>query len=356
MDILDNPKELVKYNKSKVIESIGSLASQIFKSWQDVSQMNLPRNYASCQNIVFCGMGGSNLSSELVRGVFGHEISVPFVLVRGYNIPKFANSKTLVVVCSYSGNTEETVECLNQAVKSKSKVFCLAAGGEILTLAQKYRLPFYQLPAKENPSGQPRYGLGLQLGAVMALFAKLKIIKFSEREMEEAVACIEEFNKTVDSQAVMAKNLAKQVAVKLQGRLPIMITAEFLVASGHILTNQINESAKNLAFNQVIPELNHHLMEGLDYPELIKEKSVFLFFNSNAYAESIRKRYLITQKVLKKQGIEFIEYDIVGSSRLLASLEVLSFGSWLSFYLAVLNKKDPAQIPWVNFFKKELQK
>lgn len=355
MDILDDQKNLAKYNKSKVIESLSGLASQIFSGWQGVSAMSIPGSYRRSQNVVFCGMGGSNLSSELTRCLFGQEM-VPFILVRDYSLPRFIDRKTLVVICSYSGNTEEVLHCMSQAIKAKAKIFCLATGGDVMTAAKRFKVPFFRLPQEENPSGQPRYGVGLQLGATMALFAKLKMITCSTGATLTAITYINVFNRSVDANRPSDKNQAKKIAHKIYGRLPMLVTADFLAANGHILTNQIQESAKNLAFNHVIPELNHHLMEGLSFPEAVKAKIIFIFFNSSAYPKLIRARFLVTQKVLQKQGIEFIEYDIDGDDRLSASLEVLTFGGWLSFYLAVLNKKDPAQIPWVNFFKQELHK
>ena len=355
MNILDEEKEMVKYDKSKVALSIGYLPRQLGQAWAEVLKIKLPLAYAKCQQIVFCGMGGSNLASELVRSIYGAEIKKPFVLVRNYNLPAFVNKNTLVIISSYSGNTEESISCLKQAKNKKAKIFCLASGGKIMALAQKNKLPFYKINTKYNPSGQPRYGLGSQLGAALALFSNLKIIKINNQEIANAVEYLEIFNKKINNHSPSADNWAKNLALKLSGRLPILIAAEFLSANARILANQINESAKNLAFSYLIPELNHHLMDGLSWPPAAAQKIKVLFFNARGYSQPIAKRFLITQKVLKKQQINFIDYLISGESKLLACLEILLLGSWLSFYLAVLNKKDPAQVPWVDFFKKELE-
>jgi glucose/mannose-6-phosphate isomerase len=97
-------------------------------------------------------------------------------------------------------------------------------------------------------------------------------------------------------------------------------------------------------------------MEGLKLPTAVNKKMKFLFFNSNLYSERISKRFDITQKVLKKQKIEFIDYSISGDSKLLAALEVLLLGSWISYYMTILNDQNPVAIPHVDFFKKELGK
>ena len=183
MNILDEEKEIVKYDKLKVALSIGYLPRQLGQAWAEVLKIKLPLAYAQCQQIVFCGMGGSNLASELVRSIYGAEIKKPFILVRNYNLPAFVNKNTLVIISSYSGNTEESVNCLKQAKDKKAKIFCLASGGKIMALARKNKLPFYKTNTKYNPSGQPRYGLGSQLGAALALFSNLKIIKIRVKKI-----------------------------------------------------------------------------------------------------------------------------------------------------------------------------
>lgn len=356
MNVLDNLETIKKYNPSKSVESIDSLPDQLNRSWQGARGIKMPKNYRKVKNVIVCGMGGSNLASELIRSIYKGQINLPFVLVRGYDLPKFANKDSLVLVVSYSGNTEETVSCLKQAVVRKTKTFCLASGGNVISLAKKNKLPFYQISRKLNPSGQPRYGLGSQLGAMLAILNKLRIIKVDKKDIEDTIDYLEIVNKLFATERSSGKNLAKSMAKDFFGFTPFIVSADFLAANSHILANQINESAKNLAVPYLIPELNHHLMEGLALPLTVTGKVKFLFFSSEQYPALIRKRFAVTQKVLKKQKISFAEYSINGDSRMMAALEILLFGSWFSFYLAVLNKQKPAQIPWVDYFKAEMKK
>lgn len=355
MTTLDNLKVLEKFNQTKVVDSISKLPEQIRRGWQEAKTVKLPRHYRKSRNIVFCGMGGSNLASELVRSVYQQEIGLPFILVRGYNLPGFVSRGSLVVICSYSGNTEETISCFKQALAQKAKIFCLATGGEIAVLAQKRRLPFYQINKKLNPSRQPRYAVGPQLGAVLSIFSRLKIIRIGEAEIDKAIEYLGALNKLFGPESSQTSNAVKKLAVQLQGSLPVIVAAEFLSANSHILNNQINESAKNLAQTYLIPELNHYLMDGLALPESVISQLKFLFLSSHLYSPAINQRFLVTQRALKKKKIKFVDYAVQGKSKLLAGLEVLLSGSWLSFYLAVLNEQEPTATPWVDYFKKELK-
>lgn len=338
----------------KTSQSINCLPEQIWQSWQVVKLIRLPKNYNKYEAIVVCGMGGSNLFSELVYNIFQNKFKKPLILVRDYNIPSFVDKNTLVVISSYSGNTEETVSCFNQALKQKSKIIVITAGGKLSVLAQKNKLPLVNLETKLNPSNQPRYGLGLQLGSIMKIFDYLNIFKIKESELLDTLNMVKnlDFSPGIPD----LKNQAKLLTVKLKNKLPLIIGAQFLQANGHILANQINESAKQLAIPFNLPEINHHLMEGLELPSTVKNKLLVLFLSSNLYQKEIQKRIIVTQKVLQKQAIDFIDYKIISSNQLATALELLSLGSWVSFYLTIINQKNPINIPWVDYFKKELKK
>ena len=345
MTILDNSKIIKQYNKFKIAES-----------WLDVLSLKVPKNYHKFQNVVISGMGGSNLASEMIRSIYGKKIKTPLILVRNYHLPQFVNNQSLVIISSYSGNTEEPLNCLQEAIKKKAKIFCLAGGGRLLSLAKKHKLPHYQLNQKLNPAGQPRYGLGLQLGALLAFFKKIKLINLNSTEIGPILEYLSVLNKSFLPETVSAKNLAKNIALELSDHLPILVAAEFLSANTHILANQINESAKNLAEHYTIPELNHHLLEGLKFPQIITNKTKFLFFNSDLYSDKVNRRFTVTEKILKKQKIKFIDYTICGTNTLLVALEILLLGSWASYYLTILNKQNPVALPYVDLFKKELAK
>jgi len=351
---INSSADLEKFNQLKVADSINLLSDQIKNSWQQANSQPLPADYRPFSQLVFCGMGGSNLVSELIRSIYGPIIKVPFVLVRNYNLPAFVDKKSLVIICSYSGNTEETLSCFNQALNKKAKIISLSVGGRLKNLSIKNKVPFYQLDKKLNPSGQPRYAVGLQWGALMAILSNLRLFKVSQSEINQLADYLEDLNKLFGLSIGIKTNPAKRTAKEFFGRLPVVVAGDLLAANAHILANQLNESAKNLAWYNLLPELNHHLLEGLELPVSISSRLKFLFLTSNLYLPQNHKRVLATQAVLKKQGIGFIDYGITGDNRLMVAAEALSFGSWLSFYLAVLNNREPSAVPWVDFFKAKL--
>jgi len=353
---LDNQKAIKKLDRNSVATSIANLPQQLSAAYSQAQKLRLPAGFAQADNLVFCGMGGSNLASELIRRVFGSSIAQPLILVRGYNLPKFASKNTLVIISSYSGNTEETLACLQQAIKIKAKIICLSSGGKVELLAQKYRLPYFKINPEFNPSGQPRYDIGSQLGAVLAIFSRLKIIKLTDKEINGVGADLVKWGFELLPSSPKSNNPAKQLAERLTQKNLYIIGAEHLSANAHIFANQINESAKQLANPYKIPELNHHLLEALSLPAKVIKDTAFVFLFSNGYSRPIAKRFLATQKILKQKNISSAVLPAKGVGALSESLSLLALGSWVSFYLAMANRVNPAEIPWVDWFKKELEK
>ncbi|MEI6627588.1 MAG: SIS domain-containing protein [bacterium] len=356
MGFLDIKMFLRRYNKSKVADAIALLPEQIISGWNSAQSIKLPKAYGAIENIVICGMGGSNLASELIRSALGDELKKPVILTRDYHIPAFVNTKTLVLAISYSGSTEETLNCVAEAIKAKTKVCCLASGGKLLEIAASKKIPVVKFSTEYNPSNQPRYAVGIQLGAILAIFKAVKVLDVKSADLKRVVDYVAEAGQKFNWDSKTKHNPAKKIALQFKQVAPMIVSAGNLSANGHILVNQINESAKCVADYFNLPELNHHLLEGLKNPKKINKQIKFLFLNSPAYYAVIQKRALLTKKVLAKQKIKSVDFTVKTEHGLAGALEALAFGSWFSFYLAVLYKQDPANIPFVNWFKGELKK
>ena len=135
-------------------------------------------------------------------------------------------------------------------------------------------------------------------------------------------------------------------------KVPVIVASEHLCGNAHIFRNQTNENAKNFASSSLIPELNHHLMEGLVHPEARILK--FVFLKSSLYSEVIKKRFDLTEDVVRQNKNDVVSIEAEGSSKLEQMLYVLAFGGYLTFYLAILYGQDPSLIPWVDYFKEQL--
>ncbi|MBI4100194.1 SIS domain-containing protein [Candidatus Microgenomates bacterium] len=342
---LDDKKKIQELDKSQMLESIEALPQQCLQAWEETRQLPIPENYKDIENIVVSGMGGSALGSAVIKANFGQDLP-PLEIVNDYHLPQYVNEKTLVVLSSYSGGTEETLACAQEAKEKKAKILGITTGGDLGKFLSENNFPGYIFEPKFNFCGQPRIGLGYSTLGQMGLLMKAGILKING---EEVRGFIDQLNSSKER----IKKQAGEKAESLKNRIPIIIAAEFLSGNAHVLANQFNENSKTMSFYFLLPELNHHLLEALKHPQ---EKNIdFLFLNSNLYSEKIRKRLDLTKTVVQKNNINSSEFKTENSNKFLQALETLWFGSFLSFSLALSYEIDPAPIPWVDYFKEELK-
>jgi glucose/mannose-6-phosphate isomerase len=339
-----------------VYETIHSYPSQLKQSWQEVQKTYIPANFKDVDNIVFCGMGGSALGARIIDSYAFNSLRVPFEIFNDYRLPQYVNNKTLVILSSYSGTTEETLESTYAAIEKQAKIFAITTGGTLSDVVLKEKLSGYIFEPNFNPSGQPRMSIGYASGAVLSLLARLGFISLEEEDIENTISVMQGVLTEFQESIAAEKNLPKKIALDLKNKIPVIIASDHLLGVAHTIKNQFNESAKTFSLLFDIPELNHHLMEGLKNPRKSHELFTFLFFNSGLYPERIQKRYPLTSKVVQKNAIECLSFTPRSEKRLSQVYETLVFGSLLVYFLTKEYGIDPMEIPWVDYFKKELTK
>ena len=352
--ILDKQSEIKKIDKSSVYESVIALPKQCEKAWNEASKIEIPSSYLKTENLVMCGMGGSGLAARVVENLFFDELKIPLVRINDYNLPNFVDEKSFVFCSSYSGSTEETIENIKQAITKKAKWMAISTGSTVIELAKQYQVPFYRIEAKHNPCNQPRMAVGYSIVGQLALLNKLKIINITESDIAGIIETMNEIIVKNNIEVESSRNLAKTEAAKLKDKTPILISAQHLIGTTHIFNNQINENSKVFSVDFPIPELNHHLMEGLKYPLSNKSSLHFLFIDSNYYFEKTKKRFVVTKDVICRNGINFSEIKLNSKDKFNEVFELIQLGAFINFYLSILYKQNPAPIPWVDYFKKEL--
>jgi len=345
---LDNKTSIAKIDKGNVYSSVGELAKQFRQAWEETQALSFPEEYKKAQNIILCGMGGSAYAAYFIKALFANSLPVPFELVNGNTLPAYVNENTLVMLSSYSGSTDETISCANQALARKAKITAVSSDGSKLAEFAKANNCFsYLFNPKFNPAGQPRLGQGYMIAGHIGILVKIGFIVLSGNTVNAAIDFLERNNKSID---LIAKKTSEQFVEKI----PVIVSSSHLAGNAHALRNQFNETAKNFSAYSLIPELNHHLMEGLLHP---KERILkFLFLRSSLYNPTIQKRFTLTKEVIAKNNIPTVEIKILGDTAFEQTLYALSFGGYLTFYLAIIYNQDPSVIPWVDYFKDKLSK
>lgn len=352
----DGIRDKMTDNLNKVLDSIIKLSNQCQQAWEEVKKLSLPISYKKAKNIVCAGMGGSGYGVRMVKSLYGNETTtrVPIEGVNNYHLPGYVNEDTLVIASSYSGNTEETLSVVVAAGKKNCHIFGITSGGKLADFLSKHNFPGYIFKPQFNPSSQPRLGQGYMLIGLIAILSRLGFIALEDEQITGLISFLRENSRNL--QPKDNNNFGKKLANRLKNRIPIIIVADFLEGAAYVVRNQLNETAKQLALYYLIPELNHHLIEGLQHPCQNRQLLSFVFIDSMFYDKRNRKRMIITKEVVEKNGIDTHLFMLKGDSLLTQSMELVQFGSFLSFYLAGVNNVNPEDVPWVNYFKKKLEK
>jgi len=356
MNILDNINQIKRLDSSNVYESVEQLGKQFEHAYDDASKVSIPKDYKNIDNIVMCGMGGSGLAARIIESLYGNRMKFPLTRVNNYKLPSWVNEKTLTVLSSFSGNTEEVISCANDSIQKKAKIISIGTGGKLEELSKSENIPFYKIVPTYNPSNQPRLAIGYSVIGQLILVAKSNIINIAKNEINEIQSVTEGIVNKNSISVKSENNLSKKHAYRLKEKIVILISAEHMTGAIHTVKNQLNENTKTFSCRFDIPELNHHLMEGLKHPDTNKNNLIFYFVGSDLYPERIQKRLDITREIVEKSKIESISWKPESKNKLSQVFEFIQFGGFISFYLSMIYGINPAPIPWVDYFKERLAK
>lgn len=299
------------------------------------------------KNIIVSGLGGSAISGDLMSNFLQNEISLPFQVNRNYTLPQYADESTLLLASSYSGNTEETISVLNEALKRKCQIVCLTTGGTIKEIAGRENLSVILL----QKGYQPRYSLGLGFFSLLKVLQTLKLVTTSLELIEKTISLWKKKGEEFSAE----NNLSFQLAEKLVGFLPVIYsTADLTSAVGNRFKCQLNENSKVHAFHNAFPELNHNEIIGWEtYDERIaKLKAIFIEEESSH--PQIKKRFNITGELLNKVGVDIITLLSSEATFQERLLDLVYLTDWISYYLAIQRGKDPSEIEYIHLLKNRL--
>lgn len=355
MHPLDDIRLYATYDPDDIGFGIDRLAEQVRMAWHDAQEVSVPKAYAKAKHILVVGMGGSALGAHILQGIFSQKGKLPVTIVNNYAVPSWVNADTLVILSSYSGTTEEVLSAADDARKKKAKLLVIAAGGPLAAWAKKHDVPAYIFTPGELAK-QPRLGVGFSFAGILGLLARAGISVVKEEDIRRAISAMAEVTDLCANDVSFDENPAKQVAAAIADKHTLVIGAEHLVGNAHILANQINETGKQFATYFVLPELNHHLLEGLSHPKSFAPYTAILFLHSSLYHPRTRKRFTVTADMVEDMGVHVVDYVARGKDLLEEACEVLQFSSYVSWYLAMMNKEQTTAIPYVDAFKEMMGK
>jgi glucose/mannose-6-phosphate isomerase len=344
--MLDQADYIARFDKE---DMMGVISRQHLQLDQKFEIAGLEK-FEAISNIVLSGMGGSALEGEFVKNWLADRLPVPFEIVRGYTLPSYVGEDTLLIASSYSGNTEETLEALEQAEVKGAQIVIFTAGGKLAERAAEQNYPHYVMP-----SGlQPRVAVCYGVKALTDLFTELGLIQSVKGELSEAVEFMKESIKTWGADTATDENPAKQLANELLGHEIVMYGGPSTAVASLKWKINFNETSKNLAFYYNYPEFNHNEFMGWSHPQKTNIKVIELL--SDLDHPQIAKRFEISNRLLSGTMPAPIMIQAKGENKLQQMLWIQTLGDFVSVYLGCLNGIDPTPVPLIEKLKIDLVK
>jgi glucose/mannose-6-phosphate isomerase len=331
------------------IQNIPELCSQ---AWQMATGFSLSPDYSDINKVVVLGMGGSAIGGDLVASLISTEASIPIFIHRDYDLPAFVDNQTLIIASSYSGMTEETLSAFKHSLKTDSKKLVITTNGILKELAQKRGIPVFVFKYKT----QPRAALPFLFLPVLNFIHRMGFISDKSVDFSDMLNVLNKLTKKIHKTIPITQNKAKQLAIRLYGKITVIYGAGMTREVARRWKTQINENSKAWAFYEAFPELNHNAIVGFQFPLKSASNMLVIMLQSNNLTTPILHRYRITSQMLKKANVNFCLIKGLGKSSLAQMMSLVLFGDYVSYYLAILNQTDPTPVDAIDFLKVELRK
>jgi glucose/mannose-6-phosphate isomerase len=295
------------------------------------------------RQVLVTGLGGSGIGGSVVAELVQDNCKVPVLVNKDYFLPAFVDQHTLLVVSSYSGNTEETLSCLQQALDKKAQIVCITSGGKVAEIAKQHNLDLIMVPGG-NP---PRTCLGYSVTQLLQVLSFNGLITIDYRNA--LAGAIQLLNSDQDS--ILAE--AKSIAAKLKGKIPVIYSLGATESLAVRFRQQINENSKMLCWHNVIPEMNHNELVG--WTRKNDQLSVVVLRTSSDYEKNL-KRLAICKEVFSKYTPHYLEIHAKGKNKFEEFFHLVHLTDYVSYFLAEIDGIDAVEVNVIDHLKRELAK
>jgi len=299
--------------------------------------------------VTFCGMGGSAVAGDVLRGVFRERLGVPVDVNRSPLLPAYAGPETLVVVSSYSGNTSETLSAFREARDRGCRLVAVSSGGTLVQEAGEAGVPVVPVP----PGFQPRAALGHLGFAALGALETMELLPPLKQDVDETVKELVTLASRMGPEADPERNPAKALAGLIGDRVPVIWGAEGIGAVAAMRwKTQMNENGKVPAFHAAMSELDHNEVVGWTVPYGQRFSLVALRYDGEH--PEIAARFKLSYDIARAAGVEIEEIRAAGRSNLARLMSLVLAGDFTSVYVGLRRGVDPTPVAVIDRLKASL--
>jgi len=360
--VLDNREAIMTLDPSRSFMDELAFPKNLRKAVRNVKAFKLPNkvkvgshviDYSeNVYKIVFAGMGGSAIAGDLIRNWLDADVRVPVEAVRGYHLPAYVDEETLVFLISYSGNTEETLSCILDALNKGCKIISISSNGALQRVSKALSLPVIGLPKM----AAARVSFPYLFAPVPYIMARLNVLPFEKVNHEIAVATkiVDRLSKEYAIEVPFEKNFAKMAALQIFGTVPVIYCYGPYRSVGLRFKTQVNENCKLPARFDVFPELNHNEIMGWEASTKILKHYTMILLRSPDEPKEVQTRIEVLKKRFFEKARSVLEIYAQGENLLARMLCLLFTADMVSLYLSVLLRRNPVASQTFQILKYEV--
>ncbi len=321
-------------------ELIASFPEQLIEALSLFRNSNLKPLTTAPKNVLISGLGGSGIGGTIVSELSATTGVIPISVTKDYTLPGWVSNNTLVIISSYSGNTEETLAVMHAAIEKAAMIVCITSGGEVLRLAKEKGFDTLVIPGG-NP---PRACLAYSLTQLCGILEQYQLVSGLLVKLEIAIRLVQENSSSIIQEA-------EAIARSISYSLPVIYTTAGYEGIAIRFRQQLNENAKMLCWHHVVPEMNHNELVG--WVEKSPKIAALFLRNTDEYYRT-SKRMEICQEIISTYAGKTLQIESKGESAVERMIYWIHLGDWISWFCSVERNVDSMEIKVINRLKGEL--
>ncbi|MFA5312101.1 MAG: bifunctional phosphoglucose/phosphomannose isomerase [Methanomassiliicoccales archaeon] len=340
---LDDKDDIQRIDVSNTSSQIADFASNLLESTR-YEALGIERPSSVCMS----GIGGSAMAADILQDYLTPVSKLPVAINRNVTLPAWTDPNSLSIITSYSGNTQEALDVLEDSIRTGCRICCITSGGKLLERCVSNGIPHVKVPG----GIQPRAALGYLLGAASAV---LESIGAGTPATDFGKAAQNSFSaaERMSPETPTIGNLAKKLALMMEGTVPAIYGPKSIRSVAVRWQNQSNENSKMVAFSGEVPEMNHNQMVGwLQGSGCAPCRPVFLL--PSRMDTTIEKMTMVTIQMFTEAGLEPMVVPLHGNTHAENLVSGILLGDYVSYYLALLKGCDPGPVPVIQEFKSRI--
>ncbi len=340
-----------KYDSGNMHKLIREFPNQVQAALTIAQDNRIPKPQLKIDNVLIIGMGGSAIGGDILKDLISASGTFPCSVIRGYEVPGWVSDRSFTLVSSYSGNTEETLAAYQEAISKGCQCLVSTSGGKLQNLANENKHRIIQIPGGQPP----RTALGYLFIPFLMNLVDWGWIDSRFIDMNEVIELLSSMSERYDPGSEVDSK-ALEIAEFCKGRIPVIYSSSKMETVAIRWKGQISENSKVLAYNNVIPEMNHNEIIGWQRAGkmgLNKQLAAILIRDHEDHPR-VQKRMNIVKELINRSETPLLELETSGNTLLARMFSLIYLADFVSFNLAMLNEEDPTPILNIEFLKSKL--